>query len=54
MKIGLYSEIAHRHVVACRGKIAENGYTSSPSDICRYREEVIKLGQIPIQKLYKF
>ena len=41
MKIGLYSQIARRHIVEARREIAKKGYTSSPDDIRRYREELI-------------
>ena len=44
MKVGLYSDIARQSIVNARREIAKKGYTSSPDDIRRYREEVIKLG----------
>ena len=44
MKVGLYSEIARQHIVEARREIMKKEYTSSPGDIRRYREEVIKLG----------
>ncbi len=43
IKIGLYSETARRHLVAARSLIAEKGYTASPNDIRRYRQDIIAL-----------
>jgi len=43
MKIGLYSEAARGPVVQARELIAEKGYTSSPADIRRCREEIIAM-----------
>jgi hypothetical protein len=43
MKVGLYSDIARQHIVEARREIAKKEYTSSPGNIRRYREEVIKL-----------
>ncbi len=41
MRLGLYSEIARRDVVAAREYIAERGYGSAPTDIRRCRQELI-------------
>ena len=41
MKIGLYSETARQHVINGRALIAEEGYTSSPEDIRRCRQDII-------------
>ena len=41
MRLGLYSEIARRDVVAAREYIAERGYGSVPTDIRRCRQELI-------------
>ena len=43
MKIGLYSKTARQHIVLGRSLIAEKGYSSSPEDIRRCRQEVIGL-----------
>ena len=53
MKVGLYSEIARQHIVEARREIAKKEYTSSPDDIRRYREEVIKLGPDSDPKIIK-
>ena len=53
MNIGLYSDIARRHIVEARREIAKKEYTSSPDDIRRYREEVIKLGPDSDPKIIK-
>ena len=45
MKIGLYSEIAHEDVIAVRSLIAEKGYTSSPEDIRRCRQDFIAMAE---------
>ena len=41
MKIGLYSEIARQHIIDGRSLIAEEGYTTSPEDIRRCRQDFI-------------
>ena len=43
MKIGLYSEIARQDIVRGRSLIAEKGYSTSPEDICRCRQDIIAL-----------
>ncbi len=43
MKIGLYSELARRDVVACRDLISEKRYTTSAEDIRRCRQDIISL-----------
>ncbi|MBL4691523.1 MAG: tetratricopeptide repeat protein [Rhodospirillales bacterium] len=45
MKIGLYSETARQDIVRGRALIAEQGYTSSPEDIRRCRQDIITQGQ---------
>jgi tetratricopeptide (TPR) repeat protein/SAM-dependent methyltransferase len=40
MRLGLYSEIARRHVVKAREMIAAHGYGSIPDDIRRFRQDV--------------
>jgi hypothetical protein len=42
MHLGFYSEIARRDVVAARAFIAERGYGSTPEDIRRCRQELLK------------
>ena len=44
MKIGLYSELARQDVIAARALIAEKGYTTSPEDIRRCRQDIIAQG----------
>ena len=39
MKVALYSETARRHIVTARSMIAEGGYTTSSSDIRRFRHD---------------
>jgi tetratricopeptide (TPR) repeat protein len=41
MKIGLYSEIARRHLAAGRALIAEKGYAATPGDIRRCRQDML-------------
>ncbi len=41
MHLGLYSELARRHVVAVRSFIAERGYGSTPAEIRRCRQDLI-------------
>ena len=43
MEIGLYSELARRHVVAGRALIAERGYRSDAGDIRRFRQDVMAI-----------
>ena len=43
MKIGLYSEIARQHIVLGRSLIAKKGYSTSPEDIRRCRQDIIAL-----------
>ncbi len=40
LRLGLYSELARKSVVACRTHIAEQGYSSSVEDIRRFRHMV--------------
>jgi len=40
MEVGLYSEMARRHVVAARAMIAQRGYRPIAEDIRRCREEI--------------
>lgn len=39
MSLGFYSELARRHVVKARERIAARGYASSPDDIRRFRQD---------------
>jgi SAM-dependent methyltransferase len=41
MHIGLYSEIARQHIISGRHLVAEQGYTASPKDIRRCRQDII-------------
>ena len=45
MKVGLYSERARQDVTAGRSMITEKGYTTSPEDIRRCRDDIIVLGE---------
>ena len=45
MKIGLYSEIARQHIVLGRSLIAEKGYSTSPEDIRRCRQDFIAMAE---------
>jgi len=40
MHLGLYSQLARRHVVKAREFIAARGYTSTPDDIRRFRRDL--------------
>jgi SAM-dependent methyltransferase len=42
MHLGLYSELGRGDVVAARAFIAERGYTSSPADIRRCRQDLLE------------
>jgi len=42
MHLGFYSELGRRDVVKARAYIAERGYTSSPADIRRCRQDLLK------------
>jgi SAM-dependent methyltransferase len=41
MQVGLYSELARKHIVAARTLIGERGYRPIPDDIRRCREEIM-------------
>ena len=43
MKIGLYSETARQYIISGRSLIAEKGYTASPEDIRRCRQDIIAM-----------
>ena len=40
MGLGFYSELARRHVVKAREFIAAHGYSSTPDDIRRFRQDL--------------
>ena len=42
MHLGFYSELGRRDVVAARAFIAERGYASTPADIRRCRQDLLK------------
>ena len=44
MGLGFYSEIARRHVVKARELIAAGGYSSTPDDIRRFRQDLADQG----------
>jgi tetratricopeptide (TPR) repeat protein/2-polyprenyl-3-methyl-5-hydroxy-6-metoxy-1,4-benzoquinol methylase len=41
MHLGLYSQLARRHVVKARELIAARGYSSTPDDIRRFRRDLV-------------
>jgi len=41
MRIGLYSELARRHITAARDKVAELGIASTPDAIRRFRHDLM-------------
>ena len=45
MLVGLYSEIARRHILEARGFIAGRGYGTSAEDIRRCRQDLLDLGE---------
>ena len=55
MFLGFYSELARRHVVKAREIIAERGYSSTPDDIRRFRQDLAvgNLG-VELQRLSQF
>ena len=53
MKIGLYSEIARQHIISGRRLIAEQGYTASPEDIRRCRQDIIAQAEAGNRKMMK-
>ncbi|PPR71302.1 MAG: hypothetical protein CFH05_01547, partial [Alphaproteobacteria bacterium MarineAlpha3_Bin4] len=53
MKIGLYSEIARQVIIRGRSLIAEKGYTTSPKDIRRCRQDIIAMAEDGNQEMTK-
>ena len=51
MNLGLYSELARRDVAQARAFIAQRGYTPSPADIRRCRQE---LAATPLRRVARF
>ena len=51
MQVGLYSELARRHIVAARALIAERGYRPIPEDIRRCREDIMAAADGSLLKL---
>jgi SAM-dependent methyltransferase len=45
MKIGLYSETARQNIISGRSLIAEKGYTTSPKDIRRCRQDIMAMAE---------
>jgi tetratricopeptide (TPR) repeat protein/SAM-dependent methyltransferase len=41
MRVGLYSKLARRHIVAVRASIAARGYSSTAEDIRRCRQDIL-------------
>jgi SAM-dependent methyltransferase len=54
MRIGLYSEIARRGVVAARALAAEKGYGSTAADIRRFRQELMRSGDEVARDILRF
>lgn len=50
MRIGLYSELARQHVVACRNFIAEKGYASDIDGIRACRAAIMALSDLSLAK----
>ena len=53
MMIGLYSEIARQHITSGQRLIAEQGYTASPEDIRRCRQDIIAQAKDGNRKMMK-
>ena len=47
MRLGFYSELARRDIVAARAYIAERNYDANPSAIRAFRQELLALGDRP-------
>jgi SAM-dependent methyltransferase len=45
MRIGLYSEAARQCVVDGRARIVDDGYTTSPEDIRRCRQDFVAMAE---------
>jgi Flp pilus assembly protein TadD/SAM-dependent methyltransferase len=54
MRIGLYSEIARRGVVAARALVAEKGYGATPAEIRRFRLDLMQGGDGPARDILRF
>jgi 2-polyprenyl-3-methyl-5-hydroxy-6-metoxy-1,4-benzoquinol methylase len=54
MRVGLYSELARRRIVAARAFIAEQGYRPTAEDIRRCRQELLDSGRADIVKAGDF
>jgi SAM-dependent methyltransferase/Flp pilus assembly protein TadD len=54
MRIGLYSEIARRGVVAARALVAEKGYGATPAEIRRFRLELMQGGDEAARDVLRF
>jgi SAM-dependent methyltransferase len=54
MRIGLYSEIARRGVVAARALVAEQGYGATPAEIRRFRQELMQRDDGPARDVLRF
>ncbi|MEA2870152.1 MAG: hypothetical protein QOH67_128 [Hyphomicrobiales bacterium] len=54
MRIGLYSEIARRGVVAARALVAGKGYGATPAEIRRFRLELMQAGDGPARDILRF
>ncbi|MCH7865376.1 MAG: class I SAM-dependent methyltransferase [Proteobacteria bacterium] len=53
MNIGLYSETARQDIISGRALIAEKGYTTSPEDIRRCRQDIIAMAEDGNPKMAK-
>jgi tetratricopeptide (TPR) repeat protein len=57
MKVGLYSELARQDVVSGRALIESKGYSTSPEDIRRCRQDIIEIatkGESEMKKIFTF
>jgi tetratricopeptide (TPR) repeat protein/2-polyprenyl-3-methyl-5-hydroxy-6-metoxy-1,4-benzoquinol methylase len=54
MYLGFYSELARRYVVKAREIIAARGYSNTPDDIRRFREDLVQIPGVELQSLSQF
>jgi len=54
MRLGFYSELARRNVVAARAFIAKRGYARTAEDIRRCRQDLLASGDPALRKLAEF
>jgi SAM-dependent methyltransferase len=54
MHLGFYSELGRRDVVGARAFIAERGYTATPADIRRCRQDILKTPHASVARFTDF